>query len=374
MLELVAVLYLAVHLVVLVVMERLGTRARRISKEAGEPLSPAPAVTMITPVYGADRFTDACLRSRVVSVRGPVQNVFAFQDPEDPARTFVDRMSDGRDVETVTAPVEPGLTGKSSNLMHGVRLARHDLLIFCDDDVMVPSGTIERVASQLSGGCDVVACLPLYRNRGNLAARIYTLYWSMAIHFAWAPVTALGVVRGLWGCMIGLRRSALEAMGGMEEMGAYLAEDLEMGRRAHRLGLRVALGPPVVVPVPDMSWRRLRRKLDMMAFVGIQQNPWGRAANAVFFLALYGYFVAVIAAAAAGPWGAVAAVLFLAGRGLVLGRLSVLSGDRYRFPREYPIMDLLHAVALVRVSVTGRASWGGTSHRAGPGGRLRAAG
>jgi ceramide glucosyltransferase len=395
-LETALAVYLGVHLAAQAVVERLATRAVRMAERAGEPgpassspsapappAGPAPSaeagstppVTLVFPVYGADRFTESCMRSWLDQrYDGPVQPVFALQDVADPALAVLDRLRAEYEFETVVQPVRAGLTGKSSNLLHGIGVARHERLVLCDDDILASPDTLARVVSLLEDGRDLVACLPSYYPRDGLPTRLYTLYWNMAIHYAWAPVTALGVIRGLWGCVVGVRRSALDRMGGYEELGAYLAEDLEMGRRAHRLGLRVALGPRVTSPVDAMTWSQCWRKFVLLSFVGFQQNPWGRVANAGFFLLFYGYLPAVILAAFLGAPALAAAALFLLGRGLLLGRLCALAEGRFRLPWEYPLMDVLHAAALLRVFGTGEVRWGETRYRAGPDGRIRAEG
>ena len=383
-LETALAVYLGVHLAAQAVVERLATRAVRMAERAGEPgaapakepaLAPAPPVTLVFPVYRADRFTESCLRSWLDQrYDGPVQHVFALQDAADPALAVLDRLRAEYEFETVVRPVRAGLTGKSSNLLHGIGRAHHELLVLCDDDILAPPDTLARVVSILQTGRDLVACLPSYHPRGGLPTRLYTLYWNMAIHYAWAPVTALGLIRGLWGCVVGVRRSALDRMGGYEELGSYLAEDLEMGRRAHRLGLRAALGPRVSSPVAAMTWSACRRKFLVLSFIGFQQNPWGRVANAGFFLLLYGYLPVVILAALLGAPALAMAGLFLLGRGLLLGRLCALAEGRFRFPWEYPLMDVLHAAAILRVFGTGEVRWGETRYRAGRDGRIRVEG
>ena len=106
---LLAALYLGIHLAAQMVMERLGTRAKRISNRVGRAGAAEPAaspISVITPVYGADRFTMACLRSRLTQVTGgPVQQVFALQDPEDPAVALLKLLRLDNELETVTEPL-----------------------------------------------------------------------------------------------------------------------------------------------------------------------------------------------------------------------------------------------------------------------------
>ena len=64
---------------------------------------------------------------------GPVQHIFSFQDPDDPAIPVVRKVMAYRpeiDCTITVNPVIPGLNGKSSNMVHGMRLAKYDIVLF----------------------------------------------------------------------------------------------------------------------------------------------------------------------------------------------------------------------------------------------------
>ena len=91
----------------------------------------------------------------------------------------------------------------------------------------------------------LVTCL--YRARGESpAARFEAL--GIATEFASSVMTArlLGQAEFALGSTMAFRAETLRAIGGFESIADYLADDYQLGRRIHELGLRIEFAPAVV--------------------------------------------------------------------------------------------------------------------------------
>ena len=102
----------------------------------------APAVTLLKPLKGRDEHTRACLESWLVQdYAGPVQVVFAVQDPADPVCEVVRELlaaHPGRDARLCAFPDRIGANAKVSQLAQAEPLAVHGLVLVSDADVRVP--------------------------------------------------------------------------------------------------------------------------------------------------------------------------------------------------------------------------------------------
>src|SRR5512137_1436792 len=101
----------------------------------------ATPVTVIHPIKDRDheleRNLDSWLRQ---DYRGAVQHIFSFQDPDDAALPAVRALNESwprADISVTVNPLIEGLNGKSSNMVHALALARHEVVLFGDSDTRV---------------------------------------------------------------------------------------------------------------------------------------------------------------------------------------------------------------------------------------------
>ena len=67
---------------------------------------------------------------------GPVQHIFSFQDPDDPAIPVVRKVMAYRPEIDCTITVNPVIPERQEpNMVHGMRLAKYDIVLFGDSDV-----------------------------------------------------------------------------------------------------------------------------------------------------------------------------------------------------------------------------------------------
>jgi GT2 family glycosyltransferase len=139
--------------------------------------------------------------------------------------------------------------GPAPNRNHGARAASGDWLVFVDDDCVASPRLLEYIHDLAGGGkCDVV--------EGRIACpdrRDHPLYLC--------PDNAGGGV--FWTANLSIEAAAFRRLGGFDEDLAFNAEDMELGSRIRRAGLRVVFseGARVDHPSQRLSAREYLRRL-----------------------------------------------------------------------------------------------------------------
>ncbi len=345
---------------------RLLLRAERRCREclaysAGLPTGGGHGpITIIKPVKGADEFTRANFTSWVrQQCPVPIQLVFSFEDPADPAIPIAEQLETVVRPEVIVNPRREGFSGKMSNLFYGVRLARHDFLLFSDADIAAAPDTCNRIMEQVRHGVDLITCLPVHDRARNIWGRIYASFWNFEILGFVAPsVLREGSVA--MGGTLGMKRQTLEALGGIETFKAFVAEDIAMGRKAKEKGLRVGLGPIVRSPVGRKSFGELMEKFSRAAMLGHTLiPPQERLQHIVLLSYLFLFMLSAILKHIP---------LLALGIGLLCIRLVfarrfwvIATGER-RIPFESLLGDALLLFAFVRGLFVRRMTWGGVEY------------
>jgi ceramide glucosyltransferase len=274
---------------------------------------PAPAprpggVSVLKPVHGLDPGFAAAIRSQAEQDHPQFEVLFGVRDPEDPAVPEVEaliRAHPDRSVRLIqSATAAPN--GKVGVLIDLAREARFDTLVVSDADIRVERDYLARVTAPLADpGVGLVTCL--YR----ATAESWPGHWeALGIATDFVPSALVAPLAGVdefaFGSTMALRRPDLERAGGFEALADYLADDYQLGRRIHALGLRCVLSDVVVETNLDSSswsgiWRhqlRWARTIRVSRFAGYLGLPLTHATT-----------WAVLAAAAGFWW--LAAPLFL---------------------------------------------------------------
>jgi GT2 family glycosyltransferase len=192
------------------------------------------AITVVIPTHNRAREIGACLARMAPGKQslGEVHyEVIVSDDGDDDAtRDLI-----ARDYPWVRWTRSAG-KGPAPNRNHGAKEATGDWLVFIDDDCLAVPGMlaeIHRLAQ--SGDVDVVegriAC------PGGIDHPLYV-----------APDNAGGGV--FWTANLSLRRDRFERLGGFDHDLAFNAEDMELGERIKRQGLRVVFSDAARVDHP----------------------------------------------------------------------------------------------------------------------------
>jgi ceramide glucosyltransferase len=364
-----------------------GFRARGLPT-ADEPApEPASSLSLIVPLKGADAQTEAHLAALVASrVDGPVEYLLAMESPDDPAHAIGRRIQaryPDRDVRIVISGPASGRMGKQHNLAAAVREARYAVIGSMDADVGVDPDTLavglRAVADPRIG---VAYFLPIYRGLGPLGGLLVALYTNYYFSFnvgALALRTRAPLVIGaLWL----IRRSTLEAIGGLDQFGLTVSDDGAIGREVLAHGLRNVLIPRTVsLPYEPLvlrggarhllKWLTLLRAEGLAPFIVILAtwHPilWSVAALIVAALDrdARGRYV--------GYGGAlVVGALLARGGGATLVRRRVYRTQGFGLPLLLAPYELLAVPVLFGAAFFRRTiEWRGRFYRLGPHGAIR---
>jgi ceramide glucosyltransferase len=214
-----------------------------------------PAVTILKPLCGAEPELYECLRSFCDQAYPSFQIVFGVRDRDDPAVDVVARLRaefPAADLEIAIDRRQHGNSGKVSNLVNMMALARHDHLVLADSDIRVERDYLARVVRPLlDEKVGIVTCL----YRGKPRAGFWSLLGSMFIDEWFMPSVCVAAMTGsrsfAFGATIAIRRQVLGCIGGFEAMVNQLADDYRIGELTRRLGLRTVLSEVVVETCVD---------------------------------------------------------------------------------------------------------------------------
>src|ERR1700726_4749347 len=226
---------------------------------AGCGAGPRPAgVSILKPVYGRDPGFYPAIRSHAIQQYPEFEILFGVHSLDDPASADIQRLIAEFPALPIQLIVCPSQTPnrKAGILADLANEARYPLMIVNDSDITVPAGYLQDVTSPLSDSTiGLVTCL--YR------AEAYdwpSRFEALAVATDFAPSTLVapwfGVSEFGLGSTLAFRQADLERIGGFRAIADYLADDYQLGRKLHSLGLRNVISHVVVsTRLSAASWR-----------------------------------------------------------------------------------------------------------------------
>ncbi len=232
--------------------------ARAFQHQLRRPLPDyQPGVSILKPVKGLDpemyaSFTSHCLQD----YQGPYEILFGVNNMADPAVAAIEKLKaefPERTIRLVLCPELLGTNGKVSNLVQMLGHAQHDSILINDSDIKVSPQYLRRI----------MGCFRLPKRRGGRVGLVTALYRGNAQLTMGSRMEALGIstdfiagvltarqiedgIRFGLGSTLAVSRDALEAIGGLQPLVDYLADDYELGARVAKNGFEVALSGEVV--------------------------------------------------------------------------------------------------------------------------------
>lgn len=205
-------------------------------------------VSVIHPIKDLDFELDKNLEAWFgQDYRGPVQHIFSFQTPDDPAIPVVQNIVEQHpeyDCQIIVNPVMDGLNGKSSNMVYGMRKAKYDIVMFGDSDIRIKKDFIVKMVRPLKDEkVGITTCGQINIGGRDFWTRFFTFTQNSETDFIWAFLTKLGIDVGATGAAFAMRKQLLNDIGGLEAFGSSLLEDLHLGNTLYRMGYKLVLGP-----------------------------------------------------------------------------------------------------------------------------------
>lgn len=229
---------------------------------APNPPTNQPGISILKPVRGLDPHLEEAIASQAVQDYPQFEILFGVSDPDDEAIPVIQRAAAAHPqchIRWIQATAKAP-NGKVGTLIDLARQARYPLLLVSDADIRVPAGYLSAVAAPLADPANgLVTCL--YNGEGDsLPAWFEAL--GVVTDFAPSALVApfVGVNEFAFGSTMIFRASDLERIGGFRPIGDYIADDYQLGKRIHMLGLRCVLSEVVVdTQLGAGSWRDVWR-------------------------------------------------------------------------------------------------------------------
>lgn len=223
-----------------------------------------PPITVLKPLCGADDALAANLATFFAQDYPAFELLFGVADAADPAIAVVERLIAANPRVAARLVVHDGaraLNPKVANLRGMLAAGAHDVVVISDSNVAVDPGYLRSLAARLEPGVGLVTSLLVGDGERSLGARLEGLHVTGCVAGSVAAAELAAGNALVVGKSLLFRRSIFERLGGLESLGAVLAEDYVMGRMFTEAGLavRAATAPVRNVVVRSSTWTFVRR-------------------------------------------------------------------------------------------------------------------
>ena len=259
----------------------------------------SPPVSILKPLKGVDPRMYAGLASHCRQIyAAPFELVFGVSSLDDPAVAEVHRLRaefPNIPIQLVLCTQRLGTSGKVSNLVQMLPHCAHQHVLINDSDILVSPHYLTGVLRCFALPNVGLVTAP-YLGRTGPGRTLWSRLEALGISTDFFPgvLTARrleGGIRFGLGSTLAFTRAALDAIGGLELLTEYLADDYELGARIHRAGFGVQLSGEVVeTSVPawtlrgfwdhQMRWARSTRDSRKLGYLGLGVTyclPWALA-------------------------------------------------------------------------------------------------
>lgn len=205
-----------------------------------------PTVSIIKPTKGVDQFAYGNFRSFCnQEYGGDYEVVFCVEGPSEPAIPTIRRLMaeyPATQIRLVLSdPTDSRSFGKLKNMIAGVAASSYEVIIFSDSDSRAsPSFLRDTVAPMADPDLGIAFGAPAYAGSRDWPAALTSISvneYTLRI----ATLHLLGLFRGAIGTTMAVRRSVLERVGGLEQLGWHIADDIQLARIIHRQGYHIHL-------------------------------------------------------------------------------------------------------------------------------------
>jgi ceramide glucosyltransferase len=225
--------------------------ARRYLAISPPALKTMPPISVLKPLCGQDDCLEENLRSFFTQDYPEYEILFAVHSLSDPAVAVVEKVRHefprGPRVHLVETGESAAPNAKAHSLGHLVARAQHSILVMSDSDVQAPAALLRRIAAEFQNPVVGVVTCPYRAVPGKgvwsrLEALGMNTQFLAGVLVAWL----VGEMDFALGPTLAARREVIEAIGGFDQLGDYLAEDFVIGNLAPRFGYRVVLSSCVI--------------------------------------------------------------------------------------------------------------------------------
>jgi ceramide glucosyltransferase len=218
--------------------------ARRI--DDGAATAHQPGVSIIKPTKGVDQsafenFSSFCQQE----YGGDHELLFCVEEPSDPAVPVIRRLIEAYPDEQIrlvfSDSADAPSFGKLKNMIAGVAESSYGVVVFSDSDARVtPTFLRDTVACTRDPALGIAFGAPGYAGCEDWPAALT----SISVNELALRITTLhvfGLFDGAIGTTMVARREVIDEVGGLEQLGWHIADDIQLARLIRRRGYRIGL-------------------------------------------------------------------------------------------------------------------------------------
>ncbi len=258
---------------------------RLVMKPADVPAARGalPAMTILKPLAGLEPELEANLRTFCDQEYPRFQVIFCAQSVADPALEIARRIRASMPLSDI-AVIDGGgahvLNPKIENLLGAVPSATGEILVVADSDMRVEKDYLLRLARAFEEPA-VGAATTLYGARATqpVIARLGAMFVNDQFTPSVLVAMALQPLRYCFGATMAVRKHVLDEIGGLQAIGATIADDYVLGDLVTRRGYRVALASAIPLTLVseetlgalltrEIRWARTIRAVRPFGYVG----------------------------------------------------------------------------------------------------------
>ena len=214
--------------------------------DGGAPTAHEPGVSIIKPTKGVDQSAFENFRSFCQQeYGGDHELLFCVEEPSDPAVPVIHRLIEAYPDEQIRLIFSDSAGapsfGKLKNMIAGVAESSYGVVVFSDSDARVtPAFLRDTVACTRDPALGIAFGAPAYAGSEDWPAALT----SISVNELALRITTLhvfGLFDGAIGTTMVARKEVIEEVGGLEQLGWHIADDIQLARLIRRQGYRIHL-------------------------------------------------------------------------------------------------------------------------------------
>lgn len=258
-------------------------------KENGRTRASYPPVSVLKPLKGLDDNLFDNLESVCLQDYPQYEVIFSLQDFNDPAYKVARKIKDKhaeKDITILVKRCEDGLNPKINNLIPAYSIAKYEHILISDSNVMVDGKYLQSITRQMA---DADAGLVSNLISGAGGRSLGSIFENLHLNsFVMGSVCFLDRFLKM-PCVVGksmlMKKSDLEAVGGLKAFKDVLAEDYLIGKKMKELKKSVVLSKYLIRNINEYwsirrflnrhtRWGKLRWKIGGVSYLSeLVGNP-----------------------------------------------------------------------------------------------------
>jgi ceramide glucosyltransferase len=255
---------------------------RRNRKEHAIPSSSFPPISLLKPLKGLEDNLFGNLESFCTQDYPEYEVIFSLQDENDPAnkvaRKIIDKFPD-KPISIVVEICHHGFNPKVNNIFPAYRFSRYPMILISDSNVMVDPYYLRTIVKPMENREVGLVCNLIKGIGGKTLGSVFeNLHLNSFILGNMCFLDKYFRIPCVVGKSMLMRKSDLEAIGGLASVKDVLAEDHFIGEKIREQGQRVVLSNYLVSNVNEywslrkfinrhVRWGKMRWKIGGMRYL-----------------------------------------------------------------------------------------------------------